>query len=84
MNLLSVEDNYFSSVSIYPTITKDIIHISNNDNKVYNYSVYNTLGQLIDNNTTTDIIDISKNSKGLYLINLQLDNKAKTYKVILN
>ena len=83
-NLLSVEDNYFSSVSIYPTITKDIIHISNNDNKVYNYSVYNTLGQLIDNNTTTDIIDISKNSKGLYFINLQFDNKAKTYKVILN
>jgi endonuclease I len=83
-NSLSLEDNYLSNVIIYPTITKDIIHVTNNDNKVYNYSVYNTLGQLIDNSTTTDIIDISKNSKGLYLINLQLDNKAKTYKVILN
>jgi endonuclease I len=83
-NLLSVEDNYFSNVVLYPTITKDIIHVSNNNNKVYNYSVYNTLGQLIYDSITTDIIDISKNSKGLYFINLKIDNKTKTYKVILN
>lgn len=83
-NLLSVEDNYFSNVVVYPTITKDIIHVSNDNNKVYNYSVYNTLGQVVDSSTTTYIIDISTNSKGLYFINLQYENQSKTFKVILN
>ena len=41
----------------------------------------NTLGQLIKTNTTTDIIDISNNSKGIYFINLQLENQSKILKL---
>jgi endonuclease I len=81
---LSNNNNYFSNIIIYPTITNGIIHITNNENKTYNYSVYNILGQLINKNNTTDIIDISNNVKGLYFINLQTNNQTKTYKVILN
>jgi endonuclease I len=83
-NLLSLENNIFESISLYPTITNDIVHINNYDNKVFLYKVYNTLGQLVNENTTTDIIDITNNSKGLYFINLQLENQSKTFKVILN
>jgi hypothetical protein len=54
------------------------------NNTQYTYKIYNTFGQLIDANTTTDIIDITNNTKGLYLINLQLENQTKTFKVILN
>ena len=83
-NLLSLDNNILESISLYPTITNDIVHINNYDNKVFKYKVYNTLGQLVNENTTTDIIDITNNSKGLYFINLQLENQSKTFKVILN
>jgi len=83
-NLLSLDNNILESISLYPTITNDIIHINNYDNKVFKYKVYNTLGQLVNENTTTDIIDITNNSKGLYFINLQLESQSKTFKVILN
>lgn len=83
-NLLSLEINILESISLYPTITNDIVHINNYVNKVFKYKVYNTLGQIVKEDTTTDIIDINNNSKGLYLINLQLENQSKTFKVILN
>ena len=83
-NLLSLDNNVLESISLYPTITNDIVHINNYDNKVFKYKVYNTLGQLVNENTTTDIIDITNNSKGIYFINLQLENQSKTFKVILN
>lgn len=82
--ILSTQYNLFSNITIYPTITKDIVHISNTNNTQYTYKIYNTFGQLIETNTTTDIIDITNNTKGLYLINLQLENQTKTFKVILN
>lgn len=82
--ILSTQNNVFSNITIYLTITKDIVHISNTNNTQYTYKIYNTIGQLINSNTTTDIIDISNNTKGLYLINLQIENQTKTFKVILN
>lgn len=81
---LSIDKQSINNIVIYPTVTKDIIHISNNNNTVYTYAVYNTIGQLIDQNKTTDIIDISSNNKGLYFVNIQFDNQIKTFKVILN
>jgi len=82
--VLSNNDNYFSDIIIYPTITDGVIHITNDQNKKYNYKVYNTLGQLVNTNSTTNVIDISNNSKGLYFINLESNNQRKTYKIILN
>ena len=82
--ILSNNVNYFSNVFIYPTITNGIIHINNEQNINFTYNVYNTIGQIINSNNTSDIIDISNNSKGMYFINLQSNEQAVTYKVILN
>lgn len=82
--LLSTKQNSLSHINIYPTITSDYIYISNPENKTYNYSIYNTLGQLIKTNTTINNIDISNNNKGLYLINLSIDGQSKTFKAVLH
>jgi endonuclease I len=82
--VLSVNDNNISNITLYPTITNDIVHITNANNREYKFNVYNTLGQLINSSTTNDVIDISNNQKGLYFINLQFENQSKTFKVILN
>jgi endonuclease I len=81
--LLSIKQDSLNQILIYPTITKDIVHIINKENKQYSYYVYNTIGQLVNSNTTTDIIDISNNNKGLYFITLKLENQSKTFKVVL-
>jgi endonuclease I len=80
---LSVNNNTFSNFVLYPTVTQGIIHISSNSSN-YTYQVYNTVGQLVKSNNTSESIDISNNPKGVYLIKVQLENLSKTYKVILN
>lgn len=82
--VLSSDEYTLSNNLIYPTITKDYIYINNSENKTYNYTIYNTLGQSIATNTTSHSIDLSGNSKGIYFISLQSENKTKSYKVILN
>jgi phosphatidylserine/phosphatidylglycerophosphate/cardiolipin synthase-like enzyme len=72
-----------NQMTIYPTITSDFINISNPDNKNYSYSIYNSLGQKIQSDFTSSKIDLSNNSKGLYFINLSLENQTKTFKVLL-
>jgi len=74
----------FKEIMVYPTITNGIVHLTNPDSKLYNYTLYNALGQLIKDNTTTDIIDLSNQAKGLYFIKVQLETQSKTFKVILN
>jgi endonuclease I len=82
-NLLSSNDTNHSDVRIYPTITNDIVHINNPNNFSFHYIVYNTMGQQVSFNNTTNEIDISNNTRGLYFIKLQFENKSKTFKIIL-
>lgn len=81
--LLSIEQNSLSQIVVYPTITTDYIYISNPSNTTFTYSIYNNIGQKIETNTTSDKIDFSNNSKGLYFINLTNDNFTNTFKIIL-
>lgn len=57
---------------------------SNPENKKFNYSIYNKLGQLLKSDTTTNKIDFSNSTKGLYLINLSIEGQSKTFKAALN
>jgi hypothetical protein len=81
--LLSTSQNTISQIIVYPTITNDYIYISNPNNKNFTYTIYNNIGQSIKSNTTTDKIDISNNSKGIFFINLKNENFTNTYKIIL-
>jgi endonuclease I len=81
--LLTIKQNSLSQIIVYPTITTDYIYISNPNNNNFTYSIYNNIGQNIKTNTTTDKIDISNNSKGLYFIKLTNDDFTNTYKIIL-
>ena len=83
--VLSVPENGNSNdgLIVYPTITNDYIYLSNPENKTYNYFIYNSLGQVIKSNTTTNTIDMSNNAKGLYFVTLTNDNQTKTFKILL-
>jgi endonuclease I len=81
---LSIENNIFDSIYIYPSVTNGIINIENSFKNNINYNIYNTLGQLIQSDITINTIDISNNVKGVYFITLQLENQFKKFKIILN
>jgi len=83
-NVLANEE--FSSLEkliVYPTVTSDFVYISNATHNSYNYSVRNNLGQLLSKGKTSDSIDLSKFSKGVYFLKLQLESAQKTIKVLL-
>lgn len=80
-NILSTNDYVFESLYIYPTITYDLVTISNQQN-TYNYSVYNSLGQLVNYGVTSDQIDLSNQVSGMYLIRLGDGSQDKTFKVL--
>jgi len=82
-NVLSIEGSVFNNkVVLYPTITSDYIYISNSTQE-YDYSVYNILGQEVDNGITSEKIDLSGNRKGMYIINLISKTSQETYKVLV-
>jgi len=81
--LLSIIDINLSPIVIYPTITTDYVYVLNPTHKTYSYFILNVMGQRIKSNTTTDKIDVSNNSKGLYFINLSNGSESSTFKILL-
>jgi endo-1,4-beta-D-glucanase Y len=81
---LSVADNNFDNLQVYPNPTKDIFNISSND-IIDNVEVYNMVGQNIFNkkDIANNInVDFSNYTDGLYLVKIHSDNKVKTIKVV--
>jgi hypothetical protein len=83
-NLLLTSDTNISDITIYPTVTNDIFHLNNTTNHTYHYAIYHPIGQQVCSKSTSDVIAISNNRKGVYCIKLQFENQSKTFKVILN
>jgi endonuclease I len=80
-NLLSIETSTLESIVIYPTVTYDYVNVSNQQNKTFEYTIYNYIGQSINTGSTTDKIDISNNASGMYIIKLDCEGQSKKYKV---
>ncbi len=80
----------FNQIKIFPNPTNDIINIeiSNSMNEDISLNVYNSLGELLIEkkflNKTTDYIDISHFSKGIYYLKIESANINKVEKIILN
>ncbi|MEQ1734553.1 MAG: N-acetylmuramoyl-L-alanine amidase [Bacteroidia bacterium] len=84
-NLGTLSSEIINTVSIFPNPSNAIFTIQGAQ-KISNISVYNTVGQLVlntinDNNTAQ--IDLSNNAKGIYFVQLQIDNNTITKKIIL-
>ena len=77
---LSVTENHNQNVSLYPNplVNTSTFKFNNPNNHAFVFSLYNSLGQLINriNNITTDNFVIKKNDlqSGVYLYTLSSDN----------
>ena len=72
-----------NKIVVYPTVTSDNIYIKADSENKYDYTIYNNLGQLLNQGNTTSKIDLSSYSKGFYFVNLQLKSAQKTVKIIV-
>ncbi|MEO1031373.1 MAG: endonuclease [Bacteroidota bacterium] len=79
---LSVEDNDFESVSIYPNPSRGpILYISSNE--TFEYHIFSVLGKKVAKGSTINgEINIGYLNKGIYIIQLSLGGQSKTYKLV--
>ena len=71
-------------INVYPNPAIDIIHIQTSGKKALNAEVFNIYGSLILTSKTTDVIDISNLSKGIYLIKINFNDTYVMRKIIKN
>ena len=69
-------------IAVYPNPTNGIINISGVD-KVDAIKVFSISGQLVKETVNTNIIDLSSERSGLYLIEIQHEGKTSVNKLIL-
>lgn len=70
--------------NIYPNPANDVLHVNAGDAE-FEYSFYNSVGQLVLNGTVrgSQAIDISSLSKGVYFIRLTTDSKSGVERIVV-
>lgn len=82
---MSTDDFHIAELSLYPNPTAGIVHIKSDAN-IQKAVVYNLNGQVVQSeylNNTQNSFDISKLSKGMYVIQLQFENGSSQHIKVL-
>ena len=66
--VLRTTEHTTSRVLLYPTVTYDYIYLSDPENRTFNYTVYNMIGQTIVAGTTAEKIDLTGYGSGLFMV----------------
>ena len=76
LTLVSNENQEISDVKIYPNPTSDYINVSNLEQDIYQYEVYNQVGQMILSDVLHSEINVSTLSDGYYWISVYSADKS--------
>jgi len=82
--LLSTNDNSIEGFSHYPNPTTNVINLNAQEN-IENVVIYNILGQkVVDQNinATSTQLDVDHLTSGTYIMNVLVNGKTGTYKVV--
>ena len=71
-------------INVYPNPTSDIIHIQTTGKKALNAEVFNIYGSLMLTSKTTDVIDMSNLSEGIYILKINFNDISVIRKIIKN
>lgn len=81
-NVLGNQTFQADEFMLYPTRTNGITYVQTTTQENYQIVVYNTLGQLIKQDSKSTSIDFSNYVNGLYFVHILTDNYQKTFKII--
>ena len=70
--------------AVYPNPTQGILNIQSDENHNFSFRIFNTLGQLImeQTNSELDTIDVSSLNNGLFYLNILSENNQYIYRII--
>ena len=86
VGVLSTNDNVIEGFSYYPNPSSDVINLSAKQN-IEKAAIYNILGQkVIDQNinATSSRLNVANLNTGTYLMQVTVDGKTATYKILKN
>ena len=81
--VLSTSDLDFQTVFIHPTIAQDYVYVEGLEVSKDTTKIYNQLGQVLEFHLEGNRIDVSKFSKGMYLISIQEQQQSKLFKFLV-
>ena len=80
---LAVSDVKKNSVNVYPNPAKDVINISNVSSKAQ-FEIYSVGGQLVNQGITDGKVNVSKLTKGVYILSIESNGEKTQTKFIKN
>jgi len=81
--VLSTSDLDSKTVFIHPTIAQDYVYVEGLEVSKDTTKIYNQLGQVLEFDLEGNRIDVSKLSKGMYLMSIQQKNQSKLFKFLV-
>ncbi len=86
-NLLDVENQTLSGFTIYPNPVMEKLYFvfPENGNNQINVTLYNVLGSLVLEETvqaSKNFLDLSRLRNGVYILNINTENKTQTLKIV--
>ena len=83
VGVLAVADVKKNNVSVYPNPASDVINISNVSSKT-KFEIFNVGGQLVNQGTTDGKVNVSKLTKGVYILTVESNGEKSQTKFIKN
>jgi PKD repeat protein len=83
----TLSSDLLDEFTVYPNPANDVLYIISSEDEDVEIMIYDVKGQMVQQASLpagSDEIDISKLVKGLYLINIQVDDEVFTKKIIKN
>ncbi len=68
---------------VYPTVTTGTIYVDNNSSEKYTYTIYNMVGQEVKSTAVDNKIEMEGNQSGIYILNINTNNKTKSFRILL-
>jgi endonuclease I len=81
-NLLELAQYSLQNIQLYPTKTSDYVQVYKTNDAVLTYEIYNLNGQLLANKSLDSQINLSKFSKGFYIIKISQQDSFKVFKIM--
>jgi len=80
---LAVSDVKKNNISVYPNPASDVLNISNVSSKT-KFEIFNIGGQLVNQGTTDGKVNVSKLTKGVYILTVESNGEKSQTKFIKN
>jgi len=81
--LLGLGDNNQNLFSVYPNPANNYVNISSQEAGEKNVAIYNVIGKLVINTITSERVDISTLTSGVYIVKISQNGVSSTKKLVV-